>query len=752
MPPADLSNRVELAIKDEVIRQRFSVPFAFDVHFTHGLFNPLNPLFKEVLNARDNSSAHRVLIFVDAGVNAAMPALRNTIQGYANANSRSIELVCEPTVFAAGEAIKSDPEALIELQKIVASHALDRHSFIVAIGGGALLDTVGLVAATAHRGIRHIRIPTTVLAQNDSGVGVKNGVNQFGQKNYLGTFCPPFAVINDYAFIEVLPDRDKIAGMAEAIKVALIRDREFFSWLERNAERLARFDRTAMLYMIKRCAELHMHQIANGGDPFESGSARPLDFGHWAAHKLESLTDFALRHGEAVAIGIALDSRYSVQIGLLDEGREEKICRLLRTLGFGLWHSAIVSVDESNQLCLLEGLAEFREHLGGELTITLLTEIGDGVEVHSIDSSAIGRAITWLENFTNDLTETCSENTANFACDTSDNVIPLAVRNAVNLSDESTLSHQVRSSLQVVDSKQSNLPDTKAACLSLQSLLQKQLSNKQFRWLENRLEKINDESTDRDLHITMGMIPRKLGQADLVVTPAEIAAARDAAGVAWTPDGWSVDNAARCIVLGQLLAVQPNRFDIVFSELCQCAELRESIALYRCTAILPQSELTDTTVSSGLRTHIRAVFEAISHANPYPSLNFDRNRWNHMILKALFIESELWPIYGIDERANRELAIMLCDYANERWAAGRPVSPELWRCVGPYASGPMIGDMQRALESTDSRESMSGLMALLTCPDADHQSLRRRFPAHCKKIDDGFMNWEKLGKEINDVI
>ena len=164
-------------------------------------------------------------------------------------------------------------------------------------------------------------------------------------KNFVGTFAPPFAVLNDFDLLDSLPPREKIAGMAEAVKVALIRDPEFFHWLERNCDALANFEPDAMAYMIRRCAELHMHQIAHGGDPFETGSARPLDFGHWSAHKLESLTHYHVRHGEAVAIGIALDTRYSVLAGLLPEGDEERVCFLLEDLGFQLWHPALRTLD-----------------------------------------------------------------------------------------------------------------------------------------------------------------------------------------------------------------------------------------------------------------------------------------------------------------------------------------------------------------------------------------------------------------------
>jgi len=268
----------------------------------------------------------------------------------------------------------------------------------VAIGGGAVLDAIGLVAATTHRGVRHVRVPTTVLAQNDSGIGVKNGVNLYGQKNFVGAFAPPYAVVNDIEFIESLEPRDRVAGMAEAVKVALIRDHQFFVWLERNADSLAVFERRAMAHMIRRCAELHMHQIAAGGDPFETGSARPLDYGHWAAHRLEGMTNHHLRHGEAVAIGIALDTRYSVLTGHLAEGADERICFLLEHLGFRLWHPALEQTDTAGVLGVLQGLRDFREHLGGELTITLLESIGNGVEVNDMDEGKIIESIAWLKS------------------------------------------------------------------------------------------------------------------------------------------------------------------------------------------------------------------------------------------------------------------------------------------------------------------------------------------------------------------
>ena len=203
--------------------------------------------------------------------------------------------------------------------------------------------------------------------------------------------------MNDYAFIDTLPPREKIAGIAEAVKVGLIRDKQFFEWLEHSADDLITFDSAAMRHMIQRCAELHMHQIGHGGDPFETGSARPLDFGHWLAHKLEVMTKHRLRHGEAVAIGIALDTRYSVLAGLLEPGQDDRVCFLLEHLGFKLWHSALSLCNSDGELEILAGLNDFREHLGGELTITLLQDLGTGVEVHTMEGSWVAEGLDWLQ-------------------------------------------------------------------------------------------------------------------------------------------------------------------------------------------------------------------------------------------------------------------------------------------------------------------------------------------------------------------
>jgi 3-dehydroquinate synthase len=389
-------NMFESAGENRAYIQRFSVSYEFPVYFSRDIFSLSNSVLRDAIARFPDSTPFKVAFFLDDGVAKQMPDIVRRIGVYCERFSEIMMLAGPVEIVAGGENAKNEPHLVEKFQRHLVDLGVDRHSYVVAIGGGAVLDLIGFVAATTHRGIRHIRIPTTVLAQNDSGIGVKNGINGFGIKNLLGSFEPPAAVINDSAFIDILPGRDRRAGMAEAVKVALIRDARFFDWLEEQAEALALFASEPLDRLIRHCAMLHMRQIAHGGDPFERGSARPLDFGHWAAHKLETLSGYELRHGEAVAIGIALDTRYSVLAGLLPDGDDLRVRRLLERLGFALWHEACDLKDPSGKLFLLRGLKDFREHLGGELTVTLLSSLGTGVEVHVMDERLIAEAIAWL--------------------------------------------------------------------------------------------------------------------------------------------------------------------------------------------------------------------------------------------------------------------------------------------------------------------------------------------------------------------
>jgi 3-dehydroquinate synthase len=373
-----------------VIQRSIQVGWQLCVFFTEDVFVPANPVLK---NALADGPPRKVLVVLEDALAQSQPKLESQIENYFSAHTKQLQLVRPPLFVAGGEQSKNSITIVTDILSQIDHHHIDRHSYLIAVGGGALLDVAGFAAATAHRGVRHVRIPTTTLSQADSGVGVKNGINAFGKKNFVGTFAPPHAVINDFNLLATLKPRDKRAGYVEAVKVACIRDINFFDEIERDAEKLISFDSAAMKSLIRRCAELHLEHIATGGDPFETGSARPLDFGHWAAHKLEQLSNFQIAHGEAVAIGIALDVIYSRNIGLLDEKSCERILKLLKQLGFNLFTDELLKSDANKHLQILTGLEEFREHLGGELTITLLKEIGRGVEIHEMNQSKIVEAI-----------------------------------------------------------------------------------------------------------------------------------------------------------------------------------------------------------------------------------------------------------------------------------------------------------------------------------------------------------------------
>ncbi|MCW7493607.1 3-dehydroquinate synthase [Leptospira sp. 2 VSF19] len=378
------------------LSSEFQITYRYTVQFTKGIFKKDNPVLKDFFISDYKSDlVKKALVVLDERLIHYFPNLVSEIKSYFQNFKTIVRLTGDILPISGGEDCKNNQQLWESLVNAVDACGVDRHSYILAIGGGALLDLVGYVAAVSHRGIRLIRIPTTVLSQNDSGVGVKNSINHQGKKNFLGTFAPPVAVFNDLQFLETLDDRDWRSGMAEAIKVALIKDKDFFHWIEVNAIELQNRNLDKMAYLIHRCAKLHMDHIASG-DPFEFGSSRPLDFGHWSAHKLEYLSQFSLRHGEAVAIGMALDTVYSYQKQFLSLDDCIRILSLLKTLGFLIYHPQLSEGDKGN---LYSGLEEFREHLGGKLTIVLLAEIGKTLEVHEMDLKTLDASVNFLENY-----------------------------------------------------------------------------------------------------------------------------------------------------------------------------------------------------------------------------------------------------------------------------------------------------------------------------------------------------------------
>jgi len=261
-------------------------------------------------------------------------------------------------------------------------------------------------------------------------------------------------------------------------------------------------------------------------------------------------------------------------------------------------------------------------------------------------------------------------------------------------------------------------------------------------WLNASRDALIQDESEQALAIALGMIPRRLGKGRLGLTGTDLAAA-DHAIQGWRPSDWSVSDAARILLLSELApAVKP--FAMRFRSLCQTADGAELVTLYRGLPLYPEPAALQQQVGEGLRSNMRIVFESIAHNNPYPNAHLDLHPWNHMVLKALFIDSPLAPIQGLDQRANAELARIMCDFAHERWAAGRPVPFEIWRCVGPFAQGAMVDDLARVLSSGDAIERRAGALALGASPDSRAAQVLQQAPDLAAELASGKLSWASL--------
>lgn len=364
--------------------------------FTRDVFAPENLTLANVLTPREPGEQVRALVFWDRGLETPFPGFGTRIAAWFAARRETVVLAGAPIGLDGGERAKNEFGQLEHVWKCIEVAGLCRHSYIVVVGGGAILDLVGFAAATAHRGIPLVRLPSTSLSQGDGGVGVKSGVNHFGKKNWLGAFGVPHAVINDLSLLHGLPVRERRVGLVEAVKVALIRDAAFFEFIAARVQPLSVFAPEPFEAVIRESARQHMEHIATSGDPFERGSARPLDFGHWAAHKLEQMSNFSLSHGEAVAVGMALDLLYAKASGLLAPALAQRILSVLQQLGLALSTPFLDLRGPDGRRTVLDGLEEFREHLGGRLSIPMIRAPGDRLEVHEMDVARVDAAIDEL--------------------------------------------------------------------------------------------------------------------------------------------------------------------------------------------------------------------------------------------------------------------------------------------------------------------------------------------------------------------
>lgn len=364
----------------------FPVNFTHRLRFTDDFLGSDSSILQELLSGSEGTVPN-VQFWVDEHVALANPDLKQRIASFCKRHANQFSVAGNVQLVAGGEAVKNDIHVIERMLKCFNHADLDRRSYVVVIGGGAVLDAVGFAAAIAHRGIRLVRVPTTTLAQADSGLGVKNSINLFQKKNWVGTFAVPWGVINDRQILETLSDRDFVCGFSEAVKVSLLKEPALFARIHSAAASIrSRCDECWPI--IEESAKWHLKHITQGGDPFEMLEARPLDFGHWSAHKLEAMTNFELRHGEAVAIGVAVDVTYSALMHGLPQHEADAVIDCLRKMGLLNDHPVLRRTDE-----LFAGLEEFRQHLGGRLTITMLEGIGKPLDVHAIDHDRMREAI-----------------------------------------------------------------------------------------------------------------------------------------------------------------------------------------------------------------------------------------------------------------------------------------------------------------------------------------------------------------------
>ena len=368
----------------------FHVPLVHRLRFTRDALGEDSERLLELLEGGETTP--KVQVWVDAAVAEGVPGLAGRLSellgDWADAGRVEPAGVFRLT---GGEACKNDPRHVERALAAINDADLDRRSYLLVLGGGAVLDAVGYAAAIAHRGVRLVRLPTTTLAQGDSGVGVKNAVNLFGKKNWRGTFATPWAVVNDAKLLETLPDRDFRGGFSECVKVSLLKSADDFADLCRLAGDIKDRDFDAYWPALKTSCLWHLRHITAGGDPFEALEARPLDFGHWSAHKLEPMSGYAVRHGEAVGMGVALDVLYSAAVHGLPAADSDRVLGCLADLGLPLSHPLLGDAD-----VLMRGLEEFRQHLGGRLTVTMLAGVGDPRDVHEVDPAAMKQAVKTL--------------------------------------------------------------------------------------------------------------------------------------------------------------------------------------------------------------------------------------------------------------------------------------------------------------------------------------------------------------------
>ncbi|MFW6153666.1 MAG: 3-dehydroquinate synthase [Planctomycetota bacterium] len=388
--------RAPVGLDGRRYHQEFEVLCRYDVHFTDDLFDPANPLLPSVFADPGPDARFHVGVCLDEGLVNAQPDLPNRIVAYFDAHGACLKLAGEPAIIPGGEARKGDWEAMLDAVWHFGTPRFGRQDYAMIIGGGAMLDLVGFALSIVYRGGRQVRVPTTVLAQCDGGVAVRTFVNEAGRKDFASTLAPPFTVINDRAMLRSLGRREWIAGTAEAFKIALCADRELFDLLRAYGPAIADRDEAVMARVIQRSAVLHLERIRGEGTTFGTGRDQPVDLGHWVGHRLEAMSRYWLPHGQAIAVGIAVDCACARHLGLIGGDDLERVLDALIRAGLPVYHQHLDDRTAHGRLKLLASLEDMRHRFGPSVTVLLPDRIGHAVAVRVPDRRILTRAIADL--------------------------------------------------------------------------------------------------------------------------------------------------------------------------------------------------------------------------------------------------------------------------------------------------------------------------------------------------------------------
>ena len=262
-------------------------------------------------------------------------------------------------------------------------------------------------------------------------------------------------------------------------------------------------------------------------------------------------------------------------------------------------------------------------------------------------------------------------------------------------------------------------------------------------WLEEKAALIATGAPDKTVFASFSACVRHAGKAPLALAAADLEAAC-ATVPDWAPSDWTCDQAARIFLL---LALPPGaESSRLLDQMWQTADMGEAVTLQKALAVLPYPEGHMARAREAIRSNIKSVFEAIAVRNPYPALNFDTVGWNQMVVKTFFVDVPLSQVVGVDRRANPPLSRMLDDLAHERWAAGRPFPPDLWRCVGPCADAKALADLKKVLTTGSPVEKRAAALALKSCPDPQAAAILASDTALAEAVRSGSLTWENLNE------